>query len=655
LRPPECYHRGGDSPWLIVGSILRLLPYLRRYRRAYAIGFLSVVVTATLALLAPLVLQYAIDDLGRSITHRKLAFYAALLVGLALVGGVARFLMRRVVIGASRHVEAEVRDDFFAHLTRLPLAYFRSRRTGDLMARAMNDLESVRLMIGISVIDAANTAVVFTVAIALMLSIDAGLTAMALLPLPAVSLAVRWFGKAIHARFQLVQAQLSEVASLTHEGLSSVRLVRAYGQEDAHVARFADATRRYFARNRSLIRLQAAFYATMTFSLGVGALLVLWLGSERVVRGELTLGEFVALTAYQAMLGVPMVAIGLLTNTIQRGIASWKRMLEVFDESEAEGVPSRSGEGSAETPAHWKVEASSRPGAAAGLPRRGLELEFKNLTFSYGPGLPAVLRGVSFRAEPGQTVALVGATGSGKSTLLHLLPRLLEPPPGTVFVDGVDVRQLPLEILRRQIGFVPQEPFLFAETLAGNIAFAPAGEDGGGSARVREAPPTAVELLSGGFDLRGTGTFHLGPAVTDAVRRASAIARLDPEVEALPRGYETPLEERGLNLSGGQRQRTALARALVLDPPILVLDDALSAVDTRTEAEILEGLRGGAASRTTLVAASRLSTVREASLILFLDEGRIAERGTHAELVALGGQYAGLYSRQVLRESLEAG
>lgn len=638
-----------------MGSILRLLPYLRRYRRAYAIGFLSVVVTATLALLAPLVLQYAIDDLGRSITHRKLAFYAALLVGLALVGGVARFLMRRVVIGASRHIEAEVRDDFFAHLTRLPLAYFRSRRTGDLMARAMNDLESVRLMIGISVIDAANTAVVFTVALALMLSIDAGLTALALLPLPAVSVAVRWFGKAIHARFQLVQAQLSEVASLTHEGLSSVRLVRAYGQEDAHVARFADATRRYFARNRSLIRLQAAFYATMTFSLGAGALLVLWLGSERVVRGELTLGEFVALTAYQAMLGVPMVAIGLLTNTIQRGIASWKRMLEVFDEPEAEGVPSRSEEVSAETPPHWKVEASSRPSAAAGLPRRGLGLELRNLTFSYGPGLPAVLRGVSFRAEPGQTVALVGATGSGKSTLLHLLPRLFEPPPGTVFVDGVDVRQLPLEILRRQIGFVPQEPFLFAETLAGNIAFAPAGEGGGGSGRVREAPPTAVELLSGGFDLRGTGTFHLGPAATDAVRRASAIARLDPEVEALPRGYETPLEERGLNLSGGQRQRTALARALVLDAPILVLDDAVSAVDTRTEAEILEGLRGGAASRTTLVAASRLSTVREASLILFLDEGRIAERGTHAELVALGGQYAGLYSRQVLRESLEAG
>lgn len=626
-----------------MGPILRLLPYLSRYRRAYAIGFLSVIVTATLALLAPRVLQHAIDDLGRSITHRKLAFYAGLLVGLAVVGGAARFLMRRVVIGASRHFEADVRDDFFAHLTRLPLGYFRARRTGDLITRAMNDLEAVRLMIGISVIDAANTAVVFAVAVVLMLAIDPRLTLAALAPLPFVSLGVRRFGRAIHARFVQVQAALSEVASLTQEGLSSVRLVRAYGQEEVQVERFAQATRQYFARNRALIRLQSAFYATMTFCLGAGALLVLWLGSERVVRGEMTLGQFVAFTAYQAMLGVPMVAIGSLTNTVQRGMTSWKRMLEVFDEPEVE---------------RGETDAADADAGRADAPRdhrRRMSVEVRHLTYGYEPGLP-VLRDVSFRVGPGETLALVGPTGSGKSTLLHLLPRLLEPPPGTVFVDGADVRDVPLGVLRRLVGFVPQEPFLFAETLAANIAFAPpAAEDAGGERERREEPPPALELLSGGFDLRGTGTFHLGPPVTDAMRRATAIARLDPDLAALPHGYETPLEERGLNLSGGQRQRTALARALVLEPSILVLDDALSAVDTKTESEILSGLREGSASRVTLVAASRLSTVRDADRILLMDEGRIVEQGTHDELVALDGHYATLYRRQLLRESLEVG
>jgi ATP-binding cassette, subfamily B, multidrug efflux pump len=600
-----------------VSSLPRLAPYLRRYLRHYATGVVAVSVTATLSLLAPWVLQRAVDDLGRSMNGRRLALYAALLLGLAVVGGAARFLMRRIVIGASRHIEFDIRTEFFAHLTRLPLRYFQQHRTGDLMSRAMNDLEAVRLMVGISVIDAFNTLIVFVVAIALMLSIDARLTLIALAPLPFVSVAVKLFGAAIYRRFHRVQAQLSDLTAVTQEGLSATKVIRAYSQENAQIARFAAATRAYFYRNRSLIRLQSVFYATMTFCLGLGALLVLWVGSGEVVARRITLGQFVAFGAYQVMLGLPMIAFGSLTNTVQRGIASWKRMLEVMDTAEAESASARSG---------------------GGRVTRGA-VRVSHLTFSYDPSSRRpVLEDISFIVAPGQTVALVGPTGSGKTTLLQLLPRLHEPPPGTVFIDDVDVRDLPLDVLRASIGFVPQEPFLFADTLVENIAFAP--------------PP--ADVLSGGFDLRGTGTLHLTPDLSEAVRRAAAIARLDADVPDLPQGYDTPLGERGMNLSGGQRQRTALARALMVNPAILVLDDALSAVDTKTEDEILRGLRGEMRKRTSLVVSNRISTVRGADLILVFDRGRVVERGHHAELVRADGLYASLYRKQLLQDALAA-
>lgn len=622
-----------------MSSLRRLLPYLRRYRARYAAGLAAVAVTATLSLLAPWVLQRAIDDLTRSVTSGKLAFYGAVLLGLAVLGGFARFLMRRIIIGISRDVECDVRDDFVGHLSRLPLSFFQRGRTGDLMSRAMNDLEAVRLMIGISVIDAFNTVIVFVVAIILMLSIDTRLTLIALVPLPFVSISVKLFGAAIYRRFQGVQAQLAEVTVVTQETLGAVRLVRAYGQEDTQVERFAEATRQYFRRNRSLIRLQSVFYATMTFCLGVGALFVLWVGSGDVIRGRMTLGQFVAFGAYQVMLGIPMIAFGSLTNTVQRGIASWRRMVEVLDVPEAR-------RGERRDRAH-----------PVGVPSRGV-VEFRNLTFTYPGSAHAVLHGVSFRADPGQVVALVGATGSGKSTLLSLLPRLHEPPPGTVFIDGADVRDLPLDILRAAIGFVPQEPFLFADTLAENIDFAPpAGYERRRWERteaVREEPPGRSDVLSGGVDLRGTGTFHLAPAATEAIHRAAAIARLDVDVPDLPQGYDTPLGERGMNLSGGQRQRTALARALMVNPAVLVLDDALSAVDTKTEEEILQRLRGEMRRRTSLVVSNRISTIREADLILVFEAGRIVERGCHDDLVRAGGTYAELHRKQLLQDALAA-
>jgi ATP-binding cassette subfamily B protein len=577
----------------------RLLPYAFRYRRRFLIGLGCIVVTTTLSLLAPWVLKYAIDDLTAGVTRAKLAFYALGLLGLAAASGFFRFLMRRLIVGVSREIEYDLRNDFFAVLQRLPQSYFQARRTGDLMSRATNDLNAVRMMIGPAVMYSASTLLVFFVAIIMMLSIDARLTLIALVPLPFVSLSVKYFGKAIHDRFEGIQAQLSDISAVAQEALSGVRVVRAYRQEAAELERFRRANQEYVERNRGLIRLQGLFFPTMTLFLGLGALLVLWLGSRGVVGGRITVGEFVAFNAYLALLSWPMIAFGWVTNMLQRGMASWKRMLEVLDVE----------------PAIRDTEAT-RPAPAGGITGA---IEFRDLVFAFN-GRP-VLDHVSARIEPGQTVAIVGATGSGKSTLISLLPRLYDPPPGSVFVDGVDVREWPLATLRSAIGFVPQEPFLFSDTVAENIAF--------GAARDGSSPDP------------------------HAVRAAAEVARLDRDVRDFPKGYDTAVGERGITLSGGQKQRTAIARAVMIDPRILILDDALSAVDTYTEEEILRRLRGVMRQRTSIIVSHRISTVRDADLILVMDNGRIIERGRHDELVEAGGTYAELYRKQLLEEELE--
>lgn len=580
-------------------SARRLLPYLLAYRRPLALGLASVVATTALSLVSPWVLKLAIDDLTAAVTRGKLFWYAALLLGLAVLTAVFRFLMRRLIIGVSRHIEYDLRNDFFARLQRQPAAYFQSRRTGDLMSRATSDLNAVRTVVGPAIMYTTNTAILFVVAIGLMASIDWQLTLMALVPLPAVSIAVRFFGQAIHHRFERIQSQLSDLSAVVQETLAGVRVVRAYRQEQAEIERFARSNREYLERNRVLIRLQSLFFPSLSLLLGLGALLVLWLGGRAAVSGRITIGEFVAFNAYLAMLAWPMIAFGWVTNIVQRGLASWQRLLEVLDAEP----------GIAEPPAGRLV-------TLAGV--RG-EIEFRNLTFAFGER--AVLEDVSVRVEAGQTLALVGPTGSGKSTLISLLPRLYDPPPGTVFLDGVDVRDLSLAQLRGAIGFVSQEPFLFSDTLANNIAFGtdlPAGEQG------------------------------------ERVRQAAAIAQLDRDVAGFPKGYETMVGERGITLSGGQKQRTALARALVADPRVLVLDDALSAVDTYTEERILSGLRGVMRERTSIIVSHRISTVRDADLILVLENGSVVERGTHDDLVRRDGFYAGLYRKQLLEEELAA-
>jgi len=585
----------------------RLLPFVLRYRRQFILGLVCVVLSSTFQLLAPWVLRFAIDDLTQGVTRQKLITYAALILGVACVRAVFQFLMRRIIIGASREIEYDIRNAFFTRLQQMPLGYYQARRTGDLMSRATNDLNAARMMIGPAVMYSASTLLVFAVAIVLMISIDARLTLIALIPLPMVSISVKYFGSAIHKRFEAIQAQLADLSAVVQEALAGVRVVRAYNQEQHEIARFSAANDEYIRRNRVLIRLQGMFYPSMTLFLGFGALLVLWVGSREVINGRITLGDFVAFNSYLVMLSWPMIAFGWVTNMLQRGMASWKRMLEVMD-----AVPDISD-------AHVTARGRSVPLTGA--------IEIRHLTFTYPGAEHPVLEDISIRIEPGQTVAFVGATGSGKSTLISLLPRLHDSPPDTVFMDGVDVREIPLERLRGAIGFVPQEPFLFSESIAENIAFGVQQ-----AASVNADPGSAATRL----------------------REVAAIARLDKDIESFPKGYDTAVGERGITLSGGQKQRTALARAVMVDPRVLILDDALSAVDTYTEEEILSRLKTVMRQRTSIIVAHRISTVRDADQIFVLDHGRVVERGDHDALVARDGFYASLYKRQLLEEELAA-
>ncbi len=577
----------------------RLLRYLARYRTPFLLGFVCVVITNAISLTGPWVLKYAIDDLAAGATAQKVRLYAGALLALAVVGGVFRFLMRRIIIGASRDFEYDLRNDFFAQLQRLDAAYFQKNRTGDLMSRATSDLSAVRMMIGPAVMYTSSTALTFIVAIMLMLWIDPWLTLVALVPLPFVSLSVRYFGAVIHQRFEKIQEQMSEISAVTQESLAGVRVVRAYRQEAFEVARFRRANQEYLHRNNALIRLQGIYYPSMGLLMGVGALLVLWLGGRAVMSGRMTVGELVAFNTYLTMLGWPMIAFGWVTNLIQRGMASWKRMLAVLDAAPA--IDDREADGSLTDVSHVRGH-----------------IEFRHLTFNYGAD--TVLHDISLTIPAGTTTAIVGPTGSGKSTLVRLLPRLYDAPAGTVFVDGVDVRSIPLHVLRGAIGFVPQEPFLFSVTIAENIAFGARGEQGS----------------------------------RDHVEAAGRIARLDKDVVGFPNGYDTLVGERGLTLSGGQKQRTAIARAVITDPKVLVLDDALAAVDTYTEEEILQRLSAVMQQRTSIIISHRISTVRTADQIVVLDDGRIVERGTHDELIRLGGEYAELYRKQLLEEELAA-
>jgi ATP-binding cassette subfamily B protein len=579
-------------------SLRPLFPYMQRYRRSYAVGALCVFFLNGIWVLLPQVIGRAVDDLKQGVTREKLLIYALLILAVAFSKGIFQYLTRWVVIGVSREIEFDLRNDLFAHLERLSYSYYQRTRTGDIMARATNDLNAVRMLLGPAIMYSANTIVFTAGALAFMLHISAKLTLYAFLPLPFVSIVVQYFGRRIHERFETIQAMFSEISARAQENFSGARVIRAYVQEEAEIAGFESSNQRYIARSLKLVRLMGMLWPTLETMLGLANVLVLWLGGREVLYHRISVGNFVAFITYMALLTWPIIALGWVINIFQRGTASMGRINEILvEQPEIE-----------DREADLPTSGSSLPAQLAG------EIEFRGLNFSYD-GEP-VLHDVNLRIPAGSSLAIVGPTGSGKTTLVSLIPRIYDAAPGSVLLDGHPIREYPLAVLRRNIGFVPQETFLFSETVRENIAF-------------------------GKTD-----------ASDQEVRSAARAANIEVDIEGFPEDYQTLVGERGITLSGGQKQRTAIARAIIRSPRILVLDDALSSVDTHTEDKILNQLRDLMVGRTTIFISHRVSTVRNADLIVVLHGGRIVERGTHDKLLTLNGYYADLYQKQLLEEEL---